>query len=111
MNNNPEGELADRPQTYINDMHLSIMGRPSGSNEPWREMKSKGGEITLLPGYQFAVEQKVDSDAELKILLDKVQSITAFKITGLILGGSWISDAGLVHLKNLNRITHLNLGG
>ncbi len=97
------------PKTYVNDMHLNIMDRPRGSNERWRKLEPKGGEITLPQGYQFAIKQSVNSDAELESLLDKVQSISAFQTVGLILENSNITDAGLAHLKNLTELTYLDL--
>ena len=60
------------PKNYVNDMNLTIMGRPICSNELWHKLEPKGGEFNLPQDYEFRIAKICYEDGRNRLKYYKI---------------------------------------
>ena len=93
-----------------NEEELTFIGKPKDSDEEWQWLEQVDGKVIVPAGYNLGIQKEVSSVQDMEDLLEAINQIEDFQISGLDLNSSDISNEMGEKLTEFKWLTYLDLG-
>jgi len=98
----------DAGRVFESTQQMDVLGQPRSNPEVgWQKLGTTPGRIGIPPDYEFGIRARSLNDDELAVLTQGLADFGPIQL--LDLSHSYITNAGLVHLRELTGLHSLNL--
>lgn len=104
----PADFSAHTPTRFSSALPVIILTRRAGTDDDWQEVDRGPGYFNVPVGQEIRVRIKGISDAELAVLIEELQDVSALRFLDLSENRN-VTNSGMEKLKSLKMLTGLNL--